>query len=217
MRTGEMWRANAVTTFLLILLNLALFGISSESYLAWTILGCVALALSLFFAYRQGMDFGHHACGILETVKKTSAPDSPAHGQLDEKVLKQAWSVNRGIRGMLLSALIPYLLGCAYILSSLLKIEPLELPLRLVSWVVACPFWPPVLPFDSTFDHLTGTAAAVLMISPFIIPACSFAGYMQGPKLWAKSEKAMAEGKRRAKAKSRVVRKRAPRVQKPEI
>lgn len=217
MRIGDMWKANAITTFLLVLLNLALFGISAEGYLAWTVLGCLALALSMFFAYRQGMDYGHHACGILQTVEKAMAPESPTHGQLDDKVIKEAWSVNTGVKGMLLSALIPYVVGCLYIAASLLKIEPLILPTRLASWVLVCPFWPPVLPFYSTFDRLTGTAAAVLMISPFIIPACSFAGYMQGPKLWAKSEKAMAEGKRRAKAKSRVVRKRAPKVQKPEI
>ena len=60
--------------------------------------------------------------------------------------------------------------------------------------------------------------AAVLMISPFVLPLCTFAGYMQGPKLWAKSEEAMAQGRRRARAKSRVAqKKRAPRVRKPEI
>ena len=126
--------------------------------------------------------------------------------------------VNRGVKAVLATALVPYLIGCAYIVLSLLKVDNLAVPMRLVSWVVASPYWPCILPWTHTFDRLTGAVAAVLMISPFVMPLVTFAGYMQGPKLWAKSEKAMAEGKRRAKAKSRVVRKkRVPRSQRPEI
>lgn len=215
MNVFDMWKSNATTLFLLILLNLALFSLGTTP---WLVLGLICLAASMFFTYRQGMAFGHRACGISNMVDKARDPESPTHGQLDEKVIREAWSVNRGVKGVLASALIPYVAGCVYIACSLLKIEPMILPTRLVSWVLAVPFWPVVLHWYDSFDRLTGVVAAVLMISPFVLPLCCFAGYLQGPKLWAKSEQAMKEGRRRARAKSRVVRKkRVPRSQRPEI
>ena len=215
MTIGDMYRTNAMTTFLLILINLGLFTLSR---LAWTVLGLLCLAGALYLGFRQGMAYGHEASGILKTVERARDPQSPTHGQLDKKLISRAWSVTTGIRAVLACALLPYVVGAAYIVCSLLKAEPLVMPLRLASWVLAAPFWPVVLPWYNTFDRLTGVVAAVLMISPFVLPLCTFAGYMQGPKLWAKSEKAMAEGKRRAKAKSRIIRKkRTPRSQRPEI
>ena len=208
----DMWKTCVFTTVLLIFLNLGLFTLNNN--LAWTILGLILLLGSLYLAYRQGMGFGHEACRLLATLKEVDGARSP----VDEKVAKRAWSVNRGVKAVLAMALVPYLIGCAYIVLSLLKVDNLAVPMRLVSWVVASPYWPCILPWTHTFDRLTGAVAAVLMISPFVMPLVTFAGYMQGPKLWAKSEKAMAEGKRRAKAKSRVVRKkRVPRSQRPEI
>ena len=216
MSVSDMWKANLATLVLLIFLNLGLFMLQNR--LAWLVLGLLLLAGALYISFRQGMAFGHEACGLLETVRRAEDPESPAHGQLDEKVIRRAWSVRTGVRAVLVCALPAYLIGCAYIICSLLNVEALVMPLRLISWILAAPYWPCVLAWTYTFDRLTGTVAAVLMISPFILPAAGFAGYMQGPKLWAKSEKAMAEGKRRAKAKSRVVRKkRVPRAQKPEI
>ena len=210
-----MWKTNAVTLILLIVLNLALFTLGNTP---WTVLGLICLAGGMFLSYRQGMGFGHEACGILQMVQKARDPQSPSYGQVDEKVQKRAWSVSTGVRGMLASALVPYVVGCLYIVLSLLKVHPADAVMRLVSWVLALPFWPAMLPFSQTFDRLTAPVAAVLMISPFVLPLCTFAGYLRGPKLWAKSEKAMAEGRRRAKAKSRVGRKKAvPRSQRPEI
>ena len=209
-----MWKSMSVTLFLLILMNLALFALGNT---AWLVLGLIFLALAMFYAYRQGMNFGHEACSLLQTVERAQDPASPLHGQVDEKVIRKAWSVSRGVKGVFASAIVPYAAGCLYIIVSLLNVEPLVIPTRLLSWLLAVPFWPVVLHWYDTFDRLTPVVAAVLMISPFVLPLCCFAGYMQGPKLWAKSEKAMAEGKRRAKAKSRVARKRAPKVQKPEI
>lgn len=215
MSIADMWKANALTWLLLVMLNLALFGLGNT---VWMIVGLIALALAMFFSFRQGMGFGRHACSILETVQRARDPGSPSFGQVDGKVEATAWSVSRGIRGTLASALIPYVAGCAYIVLSLLGVHPADLVMRLVSWALALPFWPAMLPFSHTFDRLTGPVAAVLMISPFVLPLCTFAGYMQGPKLWAQSEKAMAEGKRRAKAKSRIGgKKKPPRAQRPEI
>jgi len=210
-----MWKSNAVTLILLIVLNLALFTLGNTP---WTVLGLICLAGGMFLSYRQGMGFGHEACGISQMVEKARDPESPSYGQVDEKVQKRAWSVSTGVRGVLASALVPYVVGCLYIVLSLLKVHPADAVMRLVSWVLALPFWPAMLPFSQTFDRLTAPVAAVLMISPFVLPLCTFAGYLRGPKLWAKSEKAMAEGRRRAKAKSRVGRKKTvPRSQRPEI
>jgi len=215
MSVMDMWKTNAVTLVLLIVVNVAMFSIGTTP---WMVLGLICLAGAMVLSYRQGMSFGHEACSVLDTVRRASDPASPAYGQVDEKVARRAWNPATGVKGVLASALIPYVVGCVYIVLSLLKVHPADVVARLVAWFVALPFWPAMLPFSQTFDRLTGPVAAVLMISPFVLPLCTFAGYMQGPKLWAKSEKAMAEGRRRAKAKSRVGRKKTPpRSQRPEI
>ena len=215
MSVSDMWKMNAGTLFLLILLNLALFTLGNTP---WLVLGLLCLAGALFLSFRQGMAYGHEACGVLSMVQRAEDPESPAHDQLDEKVVRRAWRVSTGLKGVFAAALVPYVLSCAYIICMLLNVEPLILPTRLLSWVLAAPYWPLILHWTQTFDKLTGAIVAVLMLSPFILPLSIFAGYMQGPKLWAKSEKAMAEGRRRARAKSRVVRKkRMPKAQKPEI
>lgn len=214
MSVWEMWRGNAFALFILIIVDLGLISIGG---LAWIVLGILALLVGGFFAFRRGMAFGHEACSILETVRRAEDPESPAHGQLDEKVLRRVYSPWRGLRGTLLSALIPYLASCVYMLSLLLNWSGLIIHARTASLILALPYWPLLQSWYESFDQLTPAIAAMLMISPFVLPLCCCAGYLQGPKLWAKSETAMAQGKRRAKAKSRVVRKRVPKAQKPEI
>lgn len=215
MSVGDMLKSVAGTLLLLIVLNLALFTLGVTPWLA---LGLLCLAAGMFLSWRQGLNYGHQACAILQTVERARDPESPSYGQVDGRVQRRAWSVSTGIRAVLAAALGPYALGCAYIILSLLDVRPACYVMRVVTWVFAAPFWPLMLPFSQTFDRLTGWVAAILLISPFILPLCVFAGYLQGPKLWAKSEKAMAEGKRRAKAKSRVAGKKAhPRTPKPEI
>ena len=72
--------------------------------------------------------------------------------------------------------------------------------------------------WHETYEFLTTDVILVLMISPFILPLVQFAGYMQGPKLWKKTEQAMVDGRRRAKARSRIVKKnKLPRSMRPEI
>ena len=80
-----MWKSNAATLMLLIVLNMAMFTLGITP---WTVLGLICLALAMFFSFRQGMSFGHRACGILETVRRAADPDSPAHGQLDKNVTR---------------------------------------------------------------------------------------------------------------------------------
>ena len=80
------------------------------------------------------------------------------------------------------------------------------------------PYWPILSYFHPVYNVLTWDIVLLLMVSPFILPAVQLFGYTKGPMMWAKTEKAMAEGKRRAKARSRIVRKkRTPKSQRPEI
>ena len=214
MSVKDMWKVNATTLVLLVFVNLMVFSLGNT---AWIVLGLVLLASGMFLSFRQGMGLGHEACAIAETARRANDPSSSAYGQLDKDVLKRTWSVERGIKGMMVSVLIPYVINVVYIICMLLDLEPMKLPTRLVAWVITLPFWPIIVHWYEAFDVLTPAIVAVLMISPFLLPACTFAGYMQGPKLWEKSEKAMAQGRRRARAKSRVAQKKKPRVQKPEI
>lgn len=214
MNVWQMWKSNAVTLLFLIVLNLALFSLGD---LPWIALGCLLLLLAGFLNYRQGAAMGHEACSIRQTVEKCSDPDSPAYGQLDQKVIARAWKRETGIRGTFLSVAIPLGFGVLYILCTLLKIEPLVLPTRVVSWLLNLPFWPIIIHWQPAFDALTVPIGVVLLLAPFALPLCTFVGFMQGPRLWQRSEMAMAQGRRRAKARSRVGKKTVPKPRKPEI
>ena len=88
---------------------------------------------------------------------------------------------------------------------------------RLASFAVSLPYMPLVTYWHPVYNVLTWDIVLMLMIGPFLLPAIQFAGYMQGPRLWEKTEKAMAQGKRRAKARSRIVKRNKPRMNQPEI
>ena len=214
MSVKEMWKANALRLLLMILLNLAL---CSVGRLAWTVLGLLVMLAGMYLSFRQGMSCGHEACGILDSVRRVQQTNDSAGSQLDARVLAKTWSRDRGLRGVLASALLPYVVGCLYIVAELLSIRPLVVPARVAALILALPFWPVLLTWYEVFDRLRPATAALLMVSPFVLPLAFYAGYMQGPRLWKRSEQAMAQGLRRAKAKSRIVKKRLPKQQKPEI
>ncbi len=214
MSVKDMWKTNALRHVLLIVVNLALMTVGN---LPWMVLGLLVLLAGMYLAFRQGMGAGHEACGILDSVRRIQASEGPGKDQLDGKVLARAWSAERGLKGMLVSALIPYVAGCFYIVAALLKLSAVVVPARVVSLIFALPFWPVLINWYETFEVLRPAIAVLLMVSPFVLPLCFYTGYMQGPRLWKRSEQAMAQGLRRAKAKSRIVRKRVPKPQKPEI
>ena len=214
MTVGGFWRSNALTLILLIMINLA---IMSFGQTAWILLGILCLLGAAWLGFRQGMAAGHEACAVRSTVDTVSAEGGFGETKQDRKFAAQAWSASTGLKGMLLSALIPYAFGCLHIICTLLNVEPLILPTRIAAWVLSLPWWCVVLHWQPTFDHLTALSAAVLMITPFILPMCVYLGYMQGPKLWSHTEEAMKQGRRRAKARSRVAKKRTPKVRGPEI
>ena len=188
----------------------------------WLLLSVAALLLMLFFCFRQGMGIGHGACGISGTVESARRAGEKVYAQLDGKYLAQAWSRENAVKGFLLSALIPYAAGSFYIILSLLwnaGVVP-EIPVivsRVLAWVLSLPYWPLIMHWHEDFVTVTPAIAAMLLISPFVLPAATALGYMQGPRLWARTEDAMKQGRRRAKARARVGKKLAPRQQKPEI
>ena len=214
MTVGGFWRSNTLTLILLIMINLAIMTFGQT---AWILLGILCLLGAGWLTFKQGMAAGHEACAVRSTVDTVAAEGGFGETKQDRKYAAQAWSASTGLKGMLLSALIPYAFGCLHIICTLLNVEPLILPTRIAAWVMSLPWWCVVLHWQPTFDHLTALSAAVLMITPFLLPLCGYVGYMQGPKLWSHTEEAMKQGRRRAKARSRVAKKRAPKVRGPEI
>ena len=214
-----MWAVNASALAMLIVLNLAL-NFAGETL--WILLGLLALAGMMLYCFRQGMNLGHGACGISNTVESARKAGERVYAQLDQKYLAQAWSPGTGIKGVLISALIPYAAGGIYIILTLLRqsMPSLETPVlvsRILAWLLSLPYWPIIMHWHADFVTLTPAIAAMLLISPFVLPLCTFAGYMRGPKLWQRTEDAMKQGRRRAKARARVGKKLAPKIQKPEI
>lgn len=213
------WRANASILMMLILVNLAL-NLAGDAL--WIAAGALALAAGMAAAFRQGMGLGHGACGIRGTVESALKAGEKVYAQLDRKYIEQAWSVSAGLKGLLLSALIPYAAGGIYVALSLMS-QNIAVPCgaliasRAAAWLLSLPYWPLILHWHDDFVTLTPTIAGMLLISPFALPLCTFAGYMQGPRLWRRSEEAMMQGRRRAKARARVGKKLAPKIQKPEI
>ncbi len=91
--------------------------------------------------------------------------------------------------------------------------------LRVTTTVLAIPYWSAVAIWQSQYVLLTALGVVLLVVYPFVWPFMMYLGYLQGPKLWVHTEEAMAKGRRRAKARSRIFRKnnRGPREQKPLI
>ena len=122
------------------------------------------------------------------------------------------------MKSVFAGALFAYAVNAVYIILSLLDVSEMAVMIsRVASWVVTMPYWPVIAMFHETYVALTPDIVIVLMASPFLLPLCHYFGYLCGPKLWQNTEKAMADGRRRAKARSRIVKKKAPRIQKPEI
>ena len=65
MTVGGIWRSNALTLFLLMLLNL---GMMSFGQTAWILLGRLALGGAAWLSVRQGLAAGHEACAVRSTV-----------------------------------------------------------------------------------------------------------------------------------------------------
>ena len=219
MGVKSIWGTNAIALAILIGANLAA---SFAGETLWLLIGVVALLAMLYFCFKQGMVTGHGACGIRNTVESARNAGEKVFSQLDRRYLAQAWSRENAFKSCLLSALIPYAVGGLYIIFTLLWHDGAlpEAPVivaRVLAWLLSLPYWPLIMHWHEDFVTLTPAIAGMLLISPFVLPAATALGYLQGPRLWARSEEAMKQGRRRAKARARVGKKLAPKQQKPEI
>ena len=179
----------------------------------WVGLGLALLLGSAYMVFRQGQGAGHEACAVSKSVADIGAEKA------DKKMLSQMWSVSNGVKSIFAGAVFAYTVNAIYIILMLLGAPATAKVIsRLVSWAITIPYWPIIAAWHETYEFLTPDIAAVLMLSPFILPTVHFLGYLQGPKLWKKTEQAMVNGRRRAKARSRIVKKnKLPRSMKPEI
>jgi len=182
----------------------------------WIIIGVLLLLGSCFMAFRQGGAMGHEACSVTKSIEHAG---DAARSQFEPVMFKRVWSKSNGVKSLFAGGLVAYVFSAAYILCTLVAPESMATFItRLVSWLLCIPYWPIVAYWHETYTVLTPDVVVVLMAGPFLLPFFQYLGYLQGPKLWAKTEKAMADGKRRAKARSRIIKKnKKPRVRGPEI
>ena len=111
---------SALQLLLMILLDLALISLGR---VPWLVLGTLALLAGVYFSFRRGMGFGHEACALMDSVKSVQSHGGPGSDQLDEKLLRRTWSRDRGVRGVLASALVPYAASCLYMMAALVPLR----------------------------------------------------------------------------------------------
>ena len=211
-----MWKGMMTIKVLLVFVGMMLW--STGATALWIAVGVLLLAGAGFISFRQGQGAGHEACGVSKSIVRVEhAQDKPR--EVDPKLLRESWSVANGVRAIFAGAAVGYFINAVYIVLTLTGIahDYVLFAARFLSLVATIPYYPIVVHWVPTYEALVPPLVAVMMIGPFLLPACQFAGYLCGPKLWEKTEKAMAQGKRRAKARSRIVKKRQPKIQKPEI
>ena len=211
MSVFEMWRSTLAIKILLVVIGFMVFSFGITGL--WVGVGIALLLAGALMVFRQGQSAGHEACAASKSVAAIGADKA------DKKMLSQMWSVSNGVRSIFAGAAVSYTINAIYIILSVVHApEIASFISRLVSWVITMPYWPIIAAWHETYEFLTTDVILVLMISPFILPLVQFAGYMQGPKLWKKTEQAMVDGRRRAKARSRIVKKnKLPRSMRPEI
>jgi len=215
MSTFGLWKSVEMAKLLLFFVSFMV--LNFNNMVLWIVLGLLILAGACYLTFRQGQMSGHESCSVSKMI--ANAEETGKLHTLDPKMFKKAWSRSNGIKSIFAGALIAYVIDAVDHIVMLCRVEGAFLYVsRIASWVVTMGFWPLIATWYESYTVMNAWVAAVLMISPFVLPLCQYAGYMCGPKLWAKTEKAMAEGKRRAKARSRIVRKKkAPKVKGPEI
>ena len=210
-----MWKGTLTVKVLLIVLNFMVFSFGITWL--WILLGVLLLLGAAFMTFRQGQGMGREACSVAKSIKRMEEMPGKS-SQIDPQMCKQAWSVASGLKSIFAGGIVSYVVNCVYIVCMLLKVNDMPLLVsRLASFAVSLPYMPLVTYWHPVYNVLTWDIMLMLMIGPFLLPAIQFAGYMQGPRLWEKTEKAMAQGKRRAKARSRIVKRNKPRMNQPEI
>lgn len=207
-----MWKSTTTTSAVLIVLAFMLFSFSNS--VLYIIFGVLILLLGLYFTFRSGQGAGHEACSVSKSIERLSITDK----SVDPILLKRAWTRSNALRLLFAGCMPAYAFNCLYIIISLIK--PGNVPVitsRIFAWLMVLPYWPILSGIHATFTELTPDVVALLMITPFVIPFVFGLGYLSGPKLWTKTEHAMAAGKRRAKARSRIVKNKSNSFQQPKI
>ncbi len=214
MTTGNMIKNAIVLKLLMIFVSFTVFSFGNMT--VFMLLGIVVLLGCSFAALKQGIAMGHEACAVSNSLERILEKGDKAP---DPLMIRQSYSVSKGVKAIFGSALVDYLINCVYIIFMLLKVDETALIFsRLASFVMVIPYWPILCYWHEVYNVLTWDIVLLLMVSPFILPTIQFIGYTKGPAMWAKTEKAMADGKRRAKARSRIVKKKKlPKSQRPEI
>lgn len=211
-----MFKNAIVLKAMLIFISFTVFSFGNMT--VYLIVGLLVMLVGCFMSFKQGAAMGHEACSVSASLRRIAGSADKAE-KVDPKMEKQAYSLSNGVKAIFAGALIDYVINAIYIVMMLMKVGDGAIVFsRLASFVMVIPYWPIVSHWHPVFNVLTWDIVAVLMLSPFLLPVCQFLGYRQGPGLWAKTEKAMADGKRRAKARSRIGRKKkGPKVRGPEI
>ncbi|MBQ8972450.1 MAG: hypothetical protein IJ074_05155, partial [Clostridia bacterium] len=127
---------------------------------------------------------------------------------------------SHGVAGILAGGLLDYIVNSVYIAVMLIGAsEGVLFISRFCSLSVSLPLWSIVSLWHEEYTTLGADVVVMLLAGPFLIPTFQFLGYIQGPRLWKKTEQAMAAGRRRAKARSRIAQRKPqqPKIRKPEI
>lgn len=217
MTIKDMFKNTLVLKAMLIFITFSVFSFGNMT--VYLLVGLLVMLLGCFLALKQGAAMGHEACSVASSLRRI-AESGDKTDVVDPKMYKQAYSTANGVKAVFAGALIGYLINTVYIIVMLAGVDSGALVIsRLASFIISIPYWPIVSYWHPVFDVLTWDIVALLMLSPFLLPVCQFIGYTQGPALWAKTEKAMADGKRRAKARSRIGRTKVKKtkVRGPEI
>jgi hypothetical protein len=205
MSIWDMTKNVMLTKLVLIIMGMIFFSFGNT--LLWIILSVIMLLVGAYISIRGGMGAGHEAASVSASIREISERNGNLNG-IDAKLFKKAWSKQTGLMTIFSGALFDYIVCCTYIIVMLLGGEGVLLFVsRVACWLCIVPYWPILVYSHPVFDVLTWDIAALLMIAPFLFPALQYIGYRQRPKLWKKTEEAMRQGKRRAKARSRIVRK----------
>ena len=219
MNAKDMFKSTIMTKFMAIILALLIYSFAGGHKVVLTVLGVLALILFLCYSFRVGMALGHESAGVSANIGDIIEGNGN-DDQVDKEMYAMAWSWGNGIKGFFAGSVIGYALNCAYIIC--MKLVPdtaVCIITRIIAWMISLPYWLILNTKHTVFNSLSTDIIIMLMAGPFVIPLAQFLGYLMGPKLWQRTERAMAQGKRRAKARSRVMKKKQPqkRQKGPEI
>jgi len=174
----------------------------------WPFVGTAAMIVSILILYRTGIASGLKGASLRATVEKSG---KDADGAFDMVQMK------KGLPGYVI---VCYALSVLYLAVYAMtassqggEAAALSTPVqitRLFCWIGALPFLPPATFLVGDLTGMSLPIIAVLAVYPLIFPAVYYFAYSRGPALWEARQDAMKKGRRRAKARSRVMKNNKP-------